>query len=299
MSVTTAADIFTVDKVGELAVDVAFAAVPMLQIPGLIPRVENQVQGARGSDTIKFPFWETDIAGITQDAVRNSRSGVAPSKLKLSAKAEESLTKTISIDVDKFMLTDSHSSVYEHIAHIVGAEFGRVIQDDIVGKALVNGIHFDYSGIDLNIDTVLKSRGKWGDKLSEIRGATLFVRTDVFERMAEDSDYKRMVAGGQYTPIRQEEDWSELVVATINGIRVVLLDSIPDLLDEDEKPVARQSLLVGEGFGGVYVADDPSTEEISHAGSAVKTIDSHFRFATTVFNHNPRRVVRITSAIPE
>lgn len=53
--------------------------------------------------------------------------------------------------------------------------------------------------------------------------------------------------------------------------------------------------LFSAGAFGLYLSNEPSLKKIDHAGSVVVTIDSHWRFSTTLFRHNPRRLVRIVT----
>ncbi len=53
--------------------------------------------------------------------------------------------------------------------------------------------------------------------------------------------------------------------------------------------------LVAQGAYGRYISNKPETKKIDHAGSSVVTIDTHFRFATTLMRHNPRRVIRFVT----
>lgn len=294
MAVTISTDVHKIQQIGSNAVDIAFQATPLLAIPGLVENVSGRISDA-GGDSISFTVWETDISGITQDAVRNSRTGVTPSKLSLSSYTENAITKTISIDGDRFALSDSSESAMEHISAIVGKEFSRVIQANLVTQAVdeTNGtdLELDVSATGkMTVKAILDARLQWADRASELGQPTLLMHTKQFTDLATDADFKSMVQGGSVTPAVPRSDWSRFVVAEVYGCNIVLLDTLPYV---DATTDTYTALMVAPGAFGVFVADNPQTVMVDHAGSTVQTIDTHFRYASTLFRHNPRRVVKL------
>lgn len=296
MAITQSADLHQIKQVGQNAVDVAFAATPLLAIPGLAVDVSGRIADA-GGNSIDFTVWDTDIEGITKDAVRNSRTGVTASKLSLSSYTENAISKTISIDADRYAIKDASEDVLNHISNVVGKEFAKVIQMNLIAQSVdtTNGtdlVH-DITGETvkkMNVASILKARLKWGEHSSEIGTPYLMMTTAQYADLASDTDFKAMAAGGSATPVLPNADWSKYVVANVFGCNIVLLDSLPATTGATPKITA---LMVGEGAFGVYVANEPETVFVDSPGSLIQTIDNHFRFATTMFRHNPRRVVQL------
>jgi len=296
MAITTNTDLHNIHQLGTNAVDVAFAATPLLSIPGLAVNVSDRIADA-GGNIIDFTVWDTDVAAIAQNAVRNSRTGVTPSKLSLTSYSETAIAKTISIDGDRYAFGDSSEDVADHLANVVGKEFSRIVQANMISQAvdltdgtdLVHDISADTTKT-MNVNAILQARLQWGEKASEIGSPYLFMKTSQYADLAQDSDFKTMAAGGSASPVLAPGDWNKYVVATVHGVNIVLLDSLP--VSEDVTPEIT-ALMVGEGAFGLYVANEPETVEINWPGSSVKTIDTHFRFATTMFRHSPRRVVKL------
>ncbi len=295
MAVTQNTDLHSIQQVGTSAVDVAFSATPLLAIPGLAIDVKGRISDG-GGDSIDFSVWETDVSAITQNAVRGARAGVTPSKLTLTSYNEQAIAKVISLDGDRYALSDSSEDSLAHISSIVGKEFARVIQANLIAQAVdpTKGTDLVHSATaKLTVSDILKARLKWADHASEIGAPYLFVHSSQFADLATDADFKTMAAGGSATPVLPEADWTRFVVAQVFGCNIVLCDSLP--IDVTATPDTKTALMVGAGAFGVYVADDPDTIILSHAGSAVQTIDTHFRFATTLFRHNPKRVVKLVT----
>lgn len=296
--ITQNADLNSINQVGQNAVGVAFSATPLLAIPGLAVNVSGRIPDA-GGNSIDFTIWETDVSSITKDAVTNSRTGVTPSKLTLASYTEAAKKKIISVDGDRYALNDSSEDAYVHLAVITGKEFAREVQANLIAQSVdeTNGtdLKLDISGATkktMNVASILQARLQWGEHASEIGTPYLFMTTKQFADLAQDADFKSMSAGGAATPVLAQGDWNKYVVATVYGVNIVLLDSLP--VSEDTTPKIT-SLMVGAGAYGVYVADAPETVVVDHAGSAVKTIDTHFRYASTMFRHNPKRVVQLVT----
>lgn len=292
MAVTTVTDMHSIQQLGPASTNVAFAATPLLAIPGLAIDVRGRISDA-GGESIDFSVWETDVSEITKSAVRSSRTGVTPSKLSLTSYNEVAQTKVISVDGDRFALADSSEDALAHLAQIVGREFAREVQANMIAQAVHSSKGTDLvhtAPARLTVADILKARLKWADHASEIGAPYLFVHTSQFADLAADPDFKSMAAGGSATPVLPEADWSRFVVGSVFGVNLVLCDSLPATAG-----TSKTALMIGPGAFGVYVADEPETVTIDHAGSAVKTIDTHFRYASTLFRHKPRRVVKLVT----
>lgn len=301
MSVTVTNDLFSPAKLGKNAVNIVFTSTPLLAIPGPVVDVADRVSDS-GGETITFTYWDTDIDGITQDAVRDSRTGVAPSKIELKSYNEQAKAKTISIDGDRFALSDSSEDAMAHITAIVSKEFSRVIQADLISKVM-NPVGGTNLKLDLatgptvsrmSVDALLDARLQWGEKASELPPICL-MHTAQYNDLAKTNDYKTLVSGGSGSIVHQNADWSNYVVGYVHGIPIVLCDSLPKTVEDDEI-TSHTALMVAPACFGVYISDEPQVEILSHAGSTVKTIDTHWRYATTMFRHAPRRAVKIITA---
>jgi hypothetical protein len=240
-----------------------------------------------GGETITMPFWNTDITGITQDAIRDSRTGVTPSKISLDSYQETAIAKTISIDGDQYAFNDASESYLAHISLIVANEFARVTQEMLLTRAATTDLSLDITGeaeTGLNVDAILKARLLWNDAAGEM-SPVLFAHTAQFSYLARTAEYKTLATstGGI---VKAEGDWSRFVVGNVHGIPVVLCDALP----------SSTAMLIGGGALGLYVADNPVSKKVDHAGSAVVTLDTHFRYAATLWKHNPRRVVKLITA---
>jgi hypothetical protein len=293
MAVTTATDLQSIQQLGDAATDVAFAATPILAIPGLAIDVRGRISDA-GGDSIDFSVWETDVSAITQTAVRNSRTGVTPSKLSLTSYNEPAKTKIISIDGDRYAISDSSEDALLHLAQVIGKEFAREVQSNLITQAVdaTNGTDLVHTAANkLTVSDILAARLKWADHASEIGAPYLFLASSQFADLATDSDFKTMAAGGSATPVLPQGDWTRFVVAQVFGVNLVLCDSLPV-----SAGVSKTALMIGPGAFGIYVANSPETVMLDHAGSSVKTIDTHFRYASTMYRHNPRRVVKLVTS---
>jgi len=298
VSITLSGDLHQIQQIGKNAVDVAFKATPLFLVDGLVEDVSGLIASA-GSNSIEFSVWKTDLTGMTQDAVRNSRTGVTPSKLTLESYNEPAETKVISVDGDRFALEDSSESAMKHLASVVGREFSRVLQDKLIAQALdptdgTDLVHDISATGTIDVNAILDARLKWGDRASDLGTPYLFVRTKQFSDLAKNSDYKAMVGRSTVGPVSAEGDWSHLVVGQVYGVNIILLDSLPTgVISGDPDITFHTAMLVCKGAFGMFIGDAPDSVVVNHAGSAVKTIDSHFRYATTLFRHNPRRVVKL------
>lgn len=294
MAITLNSDVHSIKQVGPAAIGVAFQSTPILAIPGLTVDVSKRIEDA-GGETISFPYWNTDMTNMTQDAVRNSRTGVAANKISLASYDETASAKTVSIDGDEYAFRDGSENHLDHIAMVVGREFAKVVQAELITKAVAGTdltLNITAETVKtLNVDAILEARLKWGDHAGEL-SPYLFVRTKQFSDLAKSSDYKTQAAGTNGL-VNANEDWSKFVVGTVHGIPVVLCDACPT----DTVPVTdtHTALLVGPEAFGVYIADEPISRTVPHAGSTVVTLDSHFRYATTLFRHAPKRVVKIVT----
>ena len=193
MAITVSTDLHNISQIGKNAVDVAFAATPLLAIPKLVEDVSPRITDA-GGNTIDFSVWETDISAITQDAVRNSRTGVTPSKLTLADYTETAIAKTISIDADRYALGDASEDAIAHLANVVGREFSRVAQANMIAQAVhaTNGtdlVH-DVTGETnkkMSVNAILRARLQYGEHASEIGQPYLFMKTSQFADLTTDA----------------------------------------------------------------------------------------------------------------
>ena len=294
MAITESIDLFQRENVGPAAVDIAFTSTPILNVAGLIHRIPGEA-GSTG-DIITFPYWNTDITGITQDAVRNSRTGVAASKVSLSSAPESAVTKVISIDLDSFAARDSALNVNKHIADIAGREFGREMQASlyakIVAAATAAGLVVDRadSGGNLTVNAILEALLEWGDKSSELGTPVLFCSSQQFHDLGKSSDFRELAKAGLATGA---EAGNAFVRAVVHGVPIVLMDAI------DKTDGEHSAVLLAPGVAGVFASDEPETAEIRHPGSAVMTVDVHFRYASHCFKHNPVRGVVIKTLVDQ
>lgn len=297
MAVTQTSDLHALEQLGGTVTDILFQQVPLLAIPDLVANVDGKLADA-GGEKITFTRWDTDISNVTQDAVRNSRTGVTPSKLSLASYSEDALTKTISFDGDSFAMDDSSSDAVEAISLIVAMEFGRYIQSHLISQAIdaTNGtnLSLDVTGTSatMTVDGLLDARLKWGEHAGGLYPVA-FMHTAQFNALAKTEDYKQLASGAGSALARQSNDWSRFIVATVHGMPIVLCDTLPSVAAAGEVPAKYTALLIAQEAFGVYVSDSPRTNVIMHAGSTVKTIDTHWRWASTFYRHNPRRVVKL------
>lgn len=294
-SVTTTADLFKIQNIGPAAVACAFTATPLLASPGLVVRVPGTA-GA-GKDSITFPYWDTDVSAITQTAVRDSREGVAPSIVELKSATEQTITKTISVDIDSLAMRDAALNVNQHLATIGGKELGRECQALLLAKgaaaATAAGLDVDVTSetgaaANLSVNWILEALLAWGDHASELGAPVLFCSSQQFADLGMSQAYRELAQAGLAAP---GEGSTSFVRATVHGIPIVLCDAI------DKTDGKHNAMLVAPGAMGLFIADDPEVVEIRHAGSTVVTLDQHFRIAAHAFNHHPVRVVNLLTKV--
>ena len=295
-SVTTTADLFKIQNIGPAAVACAFTATPLLASPGLVVRVPGTA-GA-GKDSIVFPYWDTDVSAITQTAVRDSREGVAPSIVELKSATEQTITKTISVDIDSLAMRDAALNVNQHLATIGGKELGRECQALLLAKgaaaATAAGLDVDVTGesgaaANLSVNWILEALLAWGDHASELGAPVLFCSSQQFADLGMSQAYRELAQAGLAAP---GEGSTSFVRATVHGIPIVLCDAIGK-----SGAGVHNAMLVAPGAMGLFIADNPEVVEIRHAGSTVVTLDQHFRIAAHAFNHHPVRVVNLLTKV--
>ena len=296
MSITELSDLHSIKQIGTNAVGVAFKSTPILAIPGLTEDVTDRIADA-GGEKVTYTVWDTALtqnaASITQDSIVNSRTGVTPSKLSLTSYDETAISKTISIDIDKFAMDDSSEDVQAHLSQLVGKEFSRVIQDSLITNGVGSDKSVDITGETdkkMSVAAIVRARLAWGEHASEIGNPTLFLTTVQFADLVKDSDFKNLSTGGSNTPVKANEDWSKYVIASVYGVNIVLCDSLPNTGGATPKYT---SLLIGEGAFGLHIGNVPETDKVISQGSRIHTLDTHFRFSTTLFRHAPKRVVKL------
>jgi len=304
MPVTTTTDLHYLEQLGDNVTEILFAQVPLLAIPGLVRDVDGKIADA-GGEKIVFTRWNTDISGVTQDSVRNSRVGVAPSKLSLDSYTEDAVAKTISFDGDTFAMDDASENTDSAIEKIVAMEFAKHIQSKLIAQAVdtteVSGVpkgtnlSLDVTGTSgaMTVDGLLEARLKWEEHASGLNPVA-FIHTAQFLSLAKTEDYKKLAVNNGSAIARQEADWNNFVVSYVHGMPIVLCDSLPKTaaIEDPETPATYTALLVAQDAFGVYVSNAPKVNVINHPGSTVKTIDTHWRWASTFYRHAPRRVVK-------
>lgn len=290
MAITISSDLHSLDQVGQAAVDVAFSATPLLTVPGLVTDVRGRLNDA-GGDTIVFPVWETDTTGQVQAANRTTLTGVTPTKVELDSYTETAVTKVISVAADRFAVNDASEGFLDHLAVLVGREFGKTVQASLITAAEGTDLSYDATEVGaggLTVNSIMRARTMWGDHASELGSPVLLCSTTAFIGLAESEDYKSLASSG--STLVAGTDWIK-AVGIVHGVPIYLCDSV----SSTGTPAKYTNLLVAQEALGIYVADKPATERILTPGTAIATYDTYIRYAVTLWRNHPRRVVKLVS----
>lgn len=289
MAITVLADVFVPQVVGDKVTDILFRETPLLRT-GVVKPIRPKSYDAAGN-TVTFQVWNTDTSGIVQNQVKNSRTGVTPSKLSATSYTETLLDKIVSLEADEDVFTDSEG-VNEHIAEVVSNEMMGEVQATLIARGAATALSLDISAgsgaaAKLSVDAIAEAKAKRGEHAGKGM-PILFVNSKQFTDLQKTSDFKSLGSAATNS-IVQAGGLPPGTVAVVWGVAIVLLDAIAA-----DGSSNYTSLMCWPGSLGLWVKKEVTHKgPINHAGSNVVTHDFSARWGATLIRQNPRGVVKL------
>ncbi len=230
MSVTLGSDVFVPEVIADITTDILFKDTPLVNSPYVAdgsPAIYRD-----GSNTLTFPYWDTNKSVIMQDQVE-TRTGVSPSKISMDYYTVEVNNKIVSFDFSENMLEDILQSANPnaHVAEIVASESRLEIQGALISDAEssplmdeANYLSASANTQTLTVDSILRGKMVWGEKAA---GAVpgLFVHSKQFTDLAQSDDFKKLGTATTNNAIVQAQA-PQGAVAMVHGCLIYLLDSV-------------------------------------------------------------------------
>ena len=230
MSVTLGSDVFVPEVIADITTDILFRDTPLVNSPYVAdgsPAIYRD-----GSNTLTFPYWDTNKSVIMQDQVE-TRTGVTPSKISMDYYTVEVNNKIVSFDFSENMLEDilQTANPNAHVAEIVASESRIEIQGRLIEQAESSPLMDEANYLSatpanqlLTVDSILRAKMIWGEKAA---GAVpgLFVHSKQFTDLAQSDDFKKLGTVTTNNAIVQAQA-PQGAVAMVHGCLVYLLDSV-------------------------------------------------------------------------
>ena len=289
-NVTTSADLFMPQVVGDHATDILLQRDAMLRSRA-VTVMPGDIWARGGNDKLDIPTFTTDLSDMVKAAVRDSRAGVDPEKVTMDSYQEDVLSRVISIDADSLALEDAPEYVQEHLSAIIAERVSASIQADLIAKAAGTSLELDITGETdkaLTVDGLLRAKMKWGDYFGEAEPVA-FLHPKQFEDLALTEDFKELGSAATGSLVTVAAGASP-IAARVHGIDIVVLNGLPVTAGTPDKLTA---LLCQPGALPFSIRKNPETHLIRHPGSAVVTLDTTFRWVSTLARRQPRPVVKL------
>lgn len=230
MAVTLGTDVFVPEVIADITTDILFKDTPLVNSPYVAdgsPAIYRD-----GSNTLTFPYWDTDKTGIVQEQVE-TRTGVTPSKISMDYYSVEVNNKIVSFDFSENMLEDilQTANPNAHVAEIVASESRLEIQGALISDAesspLMDEVNYlSAAGPDqvLTVDSILRAKMLWGEKAAGVVPG-VFVHSKQFTDLAQSDDFKKLGTATTNNAIVQAQA-PKGAVAMVHGCLLYLLDSV-------------------------------------------------------------------------
>lgn len=226
MAVTALSDVFVPEVIGQVATDILFTKVPLLR-DGYISDAEGGIYN-EGGNTVTFPYFNTDI-DVVQDNPGATRSGVTPTKVSMGSYEEPVRSKIISIDMEKYALTDAsrRANLPQHVAGVVATQSAVTIQRQLVLSAHDTDLQLSLLGETdktLSVDSILEAKMKRGEYADEGM-PILYASSKQLTDLAKSSDFKTLASAN--TPaIVNGMNPPQGALGVVHGCWVKSMDSI-------------------------------------------------------------------------
>lgn len=293
MSVTTSDVVFIPQIIGDAAVSILFKRTPLLASGYIADGKAIAAYPGTGSK-VTYPCWSDPLSAdfdyMVQTTVSNSRTGVNGYAFQQSSYTEDLLEKTVSVDIDNVLRADMipDNGVIEFYADVVSKGMARAIQADLISKAESTNLSVDITGEStktLTVESILRARMEWGEYANSAKPA-LFVHSKQYKDLAKSTDFVSIVNGFNRN-LGDADPNSIGPVANIHGVDLWLCDSITKTGNNYTSLMIMPDSLV------LFIKDVETVDPIRHAGSRVVTLDTHFRWSSTLLRNSPRGVVKL------
>jgi len=275
-----------------MAVDILFAKTPLLST-NVVSDARDFATWEKGGKDVSFITFEDPLDSnydyLVSNKIGDSRTGVASYALQQDSYTETLQEKTISIDLDGDLLTDTMpDSIKNFYADLVARKSASTIQRDLLNKAEQTDLVLDVTGEStktLTCDYILDARMKWGEHANS-ESPSLFISAKQYKDLAKTSDFKTFATG--FNRVIADSTINAVgPIATIHGVSLYLCDAITLSSGDYTAIMAMPNAL------GLFIKDARQLEPIRHAGTTVLTWDFNFRWASTLYRRSPRPTVKL------